>query len=90
MAMGAILALEAAGVRDDYFVAGVDATIDALQYMKEGRLDATVYQSADGQGRGAVDTMVKALENSLTENMIWIPFEPVTPDKVDEYIAKWE
>lgn len=89
MAMGAILALEGANVRENYYVAGIDATIDALEFMKEGRLDLTIYQSADGQGRGAVDTMVKAVEGSLTESEVWIAYEPVTPDKVDEYIAKW-
>lgn len=90
MAIGAILALEGQGVRNKYVVAGVDATLDALEFMKKGRLDVTVYQSANGQGQAAVDTMVKALEGKLKENMIWIDFEPVTPEKVDEYIAKWK
>lgn len=89
MAIGAILALEGQGVRDKYVVAGVDATLDALEFMKAGRLDVTVYQSANGQGAGAVDTMVKAVEGTLKGKMVWIDFEPVTPDKVDEYIAKW-
>lgn len=89
MAIGAILALEGQGVREDYIVVGIDATIDALEFMKEGRLDATIYQSAQGQGAGAVDAMVKAIDGTLTEDRIWIPYEPVTPDKVDEYIAKW-
>lgn len=89
MAIGAILALEGQGVRDKYVVAGVDATLDALEFMKAGRLDVTVYQSANGQGAGAVDTIVKAIEGTLKEKMVWIDFEPVTPDKVDEYIAKW-
>lgn len=90
MAIGAILALEGQGVRNKYIVAGVDATLDALEFMKKGRLDVTVYQSANGQGKAAVDTMVKAVGGKLKENMIWIDFEPVTPDKVDQYIAKWK
>lgn len=90
MAIGAILALEGQGVRSKYVVAGVDATLDALEFMKAGRLDVTVYQSAAGQGAGAVDTMVKAVGGTLKEKMVWIDFEPVTPDKVDEYIARWK
>lgn len=90
MAIGAVLALEGQGVRNKYIVAGVDATMDALEFMKKGRLDVTVYQSANGQGKAAVDTMVQAVEGKLKNNMVWIDFEPVTPDKVDSYIAKWK
>jgi len=89
MAMGAVLALEQAGARERVLVAGIDATPDALAFMKEGRLDFTVYQSATGQGTGAVTTMIAALDGTLTETEVWVPFEPVPPEKVDEYIAKW-
>lgn len=89
MAIGAILALEGQGVRNKFIVAGVDATPDALQFMKEGRLDVTVFQDAKGQGAAAVDTVIKAVEGTLKEKTVWVPYEPVTPDKVDEYIAKW-
>lgn len=90
MAIGAVLALEGQRVRNKYIVAGVDATLDALDFMKAGRLDVTVYQSANGQGSAAVDAMVQSVEGKLKNNMIMIPFEPVTPDKVDAYIAKWK
>lgn len=90
MAIGAILALEGQGMRKNFVVAGVDATLDALEFMKAGRLDVTVYQSANGQGSAAVDTVVKAVEGKLKEKTIMIDFEPVTSDKVDEYIAKWK
>jgi len=90
MAIGAILALEGQRIRDKFVVAGVDATLDALEFMKAGRLDVTVYQSANGQGSAAADAIVQAVEGKLKKNMIWIDFEPVTPDRVDEYIAKWK
>jgi len=90
MAIGAILAMEGQGVRNKYIIAGVDATPDALQFMKEGRLDVTVFQDAKGQGVAAVDTVVKAVKGTLTEKIVWVPYEPVTPDKVDKYIAKWK
>lgn len=90
MAIGAILALEGQGARGKYIVAGVDATPDALQFMKEGRLDVTVFQDAKGQGTAAVDTVIKAVEGNLKEKIVWVPYEPVTPDRVDEYIAKWK
>ena len=52
MAIGAINAMKAAGWdMKDVIVAGVDATQDALAYMKAGDLDVTVFQNAAGAGR---------------------------------------
>lgn len=90
MAIGAVLALEAFNVRKKFLVAGIDATPDALEFMKAGRLDITIFQSANGQGAGAVNTIVKAVEGTLKEKFIWIDHEVVTPDKVNEYLAKWK
>lgn len=90
MAIGAVLAMEGLGVRKKYIVAGIDATPDALEFMKAGRLDITVFQSARGQGKASVDTIVKAMEGTLKEKWIWIPFEPVTPENAGEYMAKWK
>lgn len=90
MALGAVIALEGQGKREGVTVVGVDATLDALEAMKDGKLDGTVYQSATGQGTEAVKTMVAAVEGTLTETMVWVPYEPVTPDVVDEFIAKWQ
>ena len=50
MGMGALLALERARIKDKVIVVGVDAIADALQAVKDGRLDATVFQDAKGQG----------------------------------------
>jgi inositol transport system substrate-binding protein len=91
MAIGAIMALEAAGKRGDIIVAGIDGTIDALEYVKDGKLDVTAFQDAYGQGKGAIETAVKAVKGEEVENkFINIPFELVTQENVDEYIAKWE
>lgn len=91
MAIGAIMALEAAGKRGDIIVAGIDGTIDALEYVKDGKLNVTAFQDAYGQGKGAIETAMKAVEGEKLENkFINIPFELVTQENVDEYIAKWE
>lgn len=51
MAIGALLAAKKLGFKDeDLLIVGIDATPDALGYLGNG-LDATVYQSASGQGR---------------------------------------
>ncbi|MEO6301239.1 MAG: substrate-binding domain-containing protein, partial [Paracoccaceae bacterium] len=55
-AIGAIQAMKAANVdMKTVIVAGVDATQDALAAMQAGELDATVFQDAAGQGKGALD-----------------------------------
>lgn len=89
MAIGAIQALVASGRdMDDVIVAGIDATPDALAAMKAGELDVTVFQSAAGQGKGAVEAAAKLARGEDVDQKVWVPFELVTPDKVEEYIAR--
>lgn len=85
MAMGALLALERANLKDKVVVAGVDAIADALQAVKERRLDATVFQDARGQGAGAVETAVKIARKEPFEKELFIPFRLVTPDNVEQF-----
>lgn len=89
MAIGAILALESAG-KTGVLVGGIDATIDGLDYLKSGKLAVTVFQNANGQGSGAIETAVKAARGEPVEALIDIPYELVKPEQVDEYIAKWQ
>ena len=42
-----------------------DAIADALKAVKDGRLDATVFQDARGQGAGAVETALKLIKKEL-------------------------
>ncbi len=87
MAIGAIQALKASGrSMDSVIVAGIDATADALAAMKAGDLDVTVYQSATGQGAGAVATAIKLAKGEKTEQKIWVPFELVTPATLGNYL----
>ena len=90
MAIGALLAAESAGVKDeDLLITGVDATPDALEYLGKG-LDMTVYQSAPGQGYGGVASAYKLLKGEQVEKMQWIPYEIVTVENMDNYKAKQE
>ncbi|WP_111639052.1 sugar ABC transporter substrate-binding protein [Marinomonas shanghaiensis] len=87
MAIGAIQALKAAGrSMDDVVIAGIDATTDGLAAMKAGELDVTVFQSADGQGRGAVDAAVKLINGQSVDRKVWVPFELVTPENLNDYL----
>ncbi|RWR07531.1 sugar ABC transporter substrate-binding protein [Paenirhodobacter populi] len=89
MALGAIQALKSSGFKmDQVVVAGVDATQDALASIKTGDLDVTVYQSAKGQGEGALDTVLKIARGETYEQKVAVPFELVTPENVDDYTVR--
>lgn len=90
MAIGAQNAIEAAGKQDQIVVAGVDATPDALDEIKAGNLDLTVFQDAKGQGSTAIETAIKIANGEKVEKLNWIPYEVVTKENVDQFIQKWK
>ncbi|WP_372663657.1 sugar ABC transporter substrate-binding protein [Cohnella sp.] len=90
MAIGAIMALEAAGKLDQTIVAGVDGTIDALEFVKSGKLKVSAFQDPMGQGKVGLETAVKAVNGEKLEpNMIDVKFEVITPENVDVFFQKW-
>lgn len=88
MAMGALLALERAGIKQDVYVIGIDAIAQALDAVKAGRLDATVFQDAVGQGRGSVDLALALARKQPVERRRLIPFQLVTTANVDTFLRK--
>ena len=86
MAIGAILAMKAAGMSmEDVVVAGIDATPDGLAALASGDLDVTVYQNAVKQGEVALQTAVAMAGGDSADRNIWIPFEPVTRENMAGY-----
>lgn len=97
MALGAIEALTAQGIDPTTVpIVGVDATVDGRQAIKDGTLSMSVFQDADGQGRGALMAAANLVSGAaLNEGTdyeldeagytMWVPFEPVTPDNVADY-----
>ncbi|NQT61031.1 MAG: substrate-binding domain-containing protein [Bacteroidetes bacterium] len=90
MAIGAALAYEQADARGDIIIAGVDATADALDVMKKGNLDITVFQDCFTDGQTAVDMIIKAVEGEQVPPEILVPWQLVTPEKVDDFIKLWQ
>lgn len=90
MAIGAILAANKLGItQDKLLIIGIDATPDALKYVGNG-LDATIFQSAQGQGHGAAVAAHKAAKGEKVEHIQWIPYELVTPENKATYEAKYK
>ena len=85
MAMGALLALEQAKKKDKVIVVGVDAIADALEAVRQSRLDATVFQDSEQQGRQAVETALKILRKQPFDKETYIPFRLVTQENVGQY-----
>ena len=86
MALGAIQALESAGISmDDVVVAGIDATPDAIVAMEAGQLDVTVFQDAKGQARGGVNAALAMIGGEEQESYVDIPFITVTTENMAEY-----
>lgn len=86
MGMGAVVALEQAKLKGQVIVASVDAIADALQAVKDGRLDATVFQDARGQGGMAVETALKLIKQQPCDKQVWIPFQVVTRENIGQFL----
>jgi ribose transport system substrate-binding protein len=76
MALGAVKALEAAGLKG-VVVIGFDAVDDAVAAVKAGSMKATVAQKPSLIGSTAVETAVKYLKGETVEKSIPVPLELV-------------
>jgi len=92
MALGALLAIKAAGKLGKIRVCGVDGSDDALASMDRGELDCTVFQDPKGQaeeGMNAAYLMALGKPNPRVKNsIIWVPYQPVTKANYKSFIKK--
>ena len=85
MALGAVEALEAAGIKDKVVVAGVDLIDDAVVAIEEGRLDCSVKQDGKGQGEGAMGIALSVLKGEEVDKLTVVPFVPVSIENLEEH-----
>ncbi|MEO0061197.1 MAG: hypothetical protein RL343_815 [Actinomycetota bacterium] len=91
MALGAILALKAAGKKlgvGGVLVGGVDATADALASLKAGELATTVFQDASGQGGGGVKAAIDLINKKTVPDYVEIPYQLVTLENMADFEGK--
>jgi inositol transport system substrate-binding protein len=86
MALGAVKALQAAGMKDKVIVVGIDAIQDAIQAVKKGEMDATVFQNSKQQGAGAIEVAIKMAKKQAYDKQIMIPFQLVTKENLSEFL----
>jgi ribose transport system substrate-binding protein/inositol transport system substrate-binding protein len=86
MAMGALKAVEDAKLQDKIKIYGLDATPDALQAVKDGRLTATISQGTSAQGQKAMETVVKIVNGEKVDAEILLDFILITKDNVGDFL----
>ena len=79
MALGAIEAIGDKGI----IVAGFDATDDAIEAVKEGKMAATVAQQPDLMGATAVETAQKLINGETVEKSLPVEVSLITKDNVE-------
>lgn len=89
MAIGALQAIEDAGKLDKIIVGSIDATPAGLEYLKNGKLDVTVFQDGAGQARCAIETAIKISKGEKVQDRILWKNELALKANVDKYIGKW-
>ena len=95
MALGAIDAYEKLGVTESNVPAffGVDGTDDGLEAVQQSKLAATVYNDKEGQARAMAQLAYLAATGGSMKNIkfedkkyVYLPYEKVTPDNVNEFV----
>lgn len=77
MALGAVQAIQAAGLKD-VVVVGFDATADAVKAVNEGRMSATIAQKPEMIGQQAVEAAKKVANGEKVEANIPVALELIT------------
>lgn len=78
MALGAVEAISGAG--KDIMVVGFDATDDAIEAIKAGRMAATIAQQPDLIGKTAVEQAVKLINGETIEKSIPVEVTLITKE----------
>lgn len=86
MAIGAIETLEKYNKLDSIVVVGVDATKEAIEELKLGRLSATVFQDSKKQGEEALGIAINVTKGKVVKKETWIPFKLVTLNNYKEFL----
>lgn len=98
MALGVIESLEENDIdTTDIAIVGVDGTNAGLKAIRQGQMTATVYQDAAGQASACVQmainlalgsdfmTGVNYEQDAENSSIVWVPFELVTLENVNDF-----
>lgn len=89
MAAGVGQVLEEANLRDKIKVIGLGGSIQGLQALKDGVIDADTYMSAEEEGYTAIETCIKYLKGESVEKLTLLKQVKVDKDNVDDFKGEW-
>ncbi|RWK57846.1 substrate-binding domain-containing protein [Mesorhizobium sp.] len=88
--LGAVSAVTSQGRTGNVKVFGWDLTKQVIQGIDDGWVVAVVQQDPAGEGKAAVEALVKLKKGETVEPIINIPVTIVTKDNVDKYRAMFQ
>ena len=88
MALGALRAVEEAGLKDQIVIGGIDGNQDALKSIAEGALDCTVYKNFWLQAYTAVEAAARYLDGQELPELIPVELTAVTKDNVADFLEE--
>jgi ribose transport system substrate-binding protein len=86
MALGAMEALDARGLRGKVAIVGFDATKEAVQATVDGKLAGSVAQNPRAMGQKGVEAALAALDGRAVDKRIDTGTELVTKENAEKYL----
>lgn len=90
LTMGAVAAIEEAGLTDKIKVYSLTGQNDAIQAVADGKLELTVMNRADAIAEELGVAMAEVFTNGSTEYYHYTELTYITKDNVNDYIGKGE
>ncbi len=90
MALGALQAIEAAGrkVNEDIYLVGVDALVEVVENVMNGKMTGTVFNDYFGQAHTAADKALDFVNGKDVENVYMVDYVKVTTENAAEILEK--
>lgn len=88
--LGAVAAVTSQGRQDSVKVFGWDLTKSAIDGIDQGWVTAVIQQDPAGEGKAAVESLVKLKKGEEIPKIINVPVTIVTKDNVDQFRAAFQ
>ena len=88
MALGALQAIEAANrkVNEDIYLVGVDALVEVVEHVMNGKMTGIVFNDYFGQAHTAADKALDFVNGKEVDNVYMVDYVKVTPENAAEIL----
>ena len=87
--IGAGIALEDANLKDSVFVIGLGGSIDGLQALRDGTIDATTFMSAEEEGFLTIETIFNYFSGKAVGPVTELVQAEVNRGNADSFVGEW-